>query len=278
MAESEVKRAGGSTRAMELSAMALPLCVLALWWAPRAATPTEVPALVLPRAAVRTALLDDEALAARAPTSEAETRRRDLYLEQGRAEIRADDSVASATGRAEALIHALAAVAEEGGEDAVAAVRMADVLRIEAALRGVGPPGARAGEAGVFMTTLERWGATEEGRRIAPPIVVRALAIARWNAVFTRPLTEGMGPLHLRAYHGWLAFHGAVGWTELRERALEAYSTAGGGRALETRGVLLVRAGEPLAAREAFEDAYERVGSLRLRNLALGAIEAGASD
>lgn len=257
-------------------ALALPALVLLLWWAPRAATPTEVPTLVLPLGETRAAFEGDEALAERAPATEAETRRRDLYLEQGRAEVRASDSVASAAGRAEALIHALAAVADESGEDGVRAARMADVLRTEAALRGAGPAAARAGEAGMFAVTLERWGAIEGDRRVAPPLVVRALAIARWNAVFTRPLTEGMSAIHLRAYHGWLALHGAVGWTELREEALDAYTEAGGARALETRGVLLVRAGEPTAARDAFERAYERVGSLRLRNLALGASAAGA--
>jgi hypothetical protein len=249
-----------------------------LWWMPRAAEPTELPALVLPFAESEAALAGDDALAEGAPSTDLEHARRELYLAQGRAEIRADDTLGGAARRAEDLVLALAAVVDESGEAALDAVRMADTLRLERALAGEGTPTERAGEAGRFDRSLERWGVAEEGTVVAPALVLRALALARWNALFSRPLTEGLGPLHLRAYHGWLALHGATGWSELREVALEHYAAAGGPRALEAHAVLVLRSGEPAEAERLFGSAYERVGSVRLRNLGLGALERAAGD
>lgn len=278
MSAPQVKAGSVPERIAEVTFVLLPALIFGLWWLPRAAEPTEVPSLVLPLAESRAVLAADERLADEAPTSALETARRELHLAQGRAEVRASDSLGSATRRAEELAIALHAMIEESGEDAVASARMADTLRLEHALAGEGSATERAGEAGRFDQSLRRWGVIEGERIVAPALVVRALAIARWNALYSRPLTEGLGPLHLRAYHGWLALHGATGWSDLRDRALSSYAEAGGSRAMEARAVLYVRGDEAHGAERLFTEAYERVGSIRLRNLALGALERAAGD
>ncbi len=251
----------------------LPLCLLGLWWWPRPAIPVELPSLVLPRAEVVAAIAAEDALARAAPDSASEERRRAAYLEQGRAELRGLDTPASARARLTTLRSATEALAEEG-PDAVAAARAADVLRMERALSGEGTEATRAGELGMFARSLERWHAVEGGTRIAPRLVVRALASARWNAIHDRELTEGLSPLHLRAYHGWLALHGAIGASELRGRALMAYGRAGGARVHEARGVLLFLEGAPDLAAPELLASFEATGNLRVRNHWLAAVQA----
>lgn len=247
--------------------------VLVLFWqVPRAAPPIELPALALPRGEVGAELAREEQLA-ESFEDERDAPRRRLYLAQGRAEILRNDTPASARNRVDAL-----AVALDGwDEPAIEGARAADVLRMERALAGEGTEAERAAELGRFAETLGRWHAVEGGVRIAPRLVVRALAHARWNAIFDRPLTDGMSPLRLRAYHGWLALHGTVGWSEVRDRALSAYAAAGGTRAHEARGTLLWFEGEPALAQAELEASAARTGNLRVRNHALACVEAGAA-
>nr|MDQ3032466.1 hypothetical protein [Myxococcota bacterium] len=72
-------------------AFALPGIVCALWLAPRAAIPTEMPSLALPADDVRAAIDREHALAASAPDDERATRRRELSDEQNVAELRGGD-------------------------------------------------------------------------------------------------------------------------------------------------------------------------------------------
>jgi hypothetical protein len=278
----------GDPRALALF-VALPLLVAALCWWPRASPVVELPALALPAAEVRTALDDEDALASTAPDSDEETARRSAYLEQGLAELSGGELPGVGRARLERLALATTRLLDTGGEDAIRAARAADVLRMERALLDEGDPEARAGELGRFPLTLERWHAVESGERIAPRIVVRALAAARWNALHfssdSRPssrspdvperlLTDGMSPLHLRAYYGWLALHGAIGLSPMRVQALHSYADAGGSFAREAHGALLYLEGERELAAAELRDSYAETGNLRVRNAALAALDA----
>lgn len=249
-------------------ALALPGGVSAWWAVPRPAEPAEMPPLVVPQADVDRVLAEIAALARSAPEEDdTERARRELYLASGRAEARADDPPGPARARAEELARMAAALAESGAIDAV---RARDVERGVAALRDAGGTvDERTGEIGAFPLLLERYRVVVDGRRVAPAIVLHALFWARWNAVHRRELVEGMSDTLRLAYHGWLAFYGPSGGTELRDGALVEYVRAGGRRGLETEGFLRLSRGDVPGAQLAFEAAFEATGSLRLRNHAL---------
>ncbi len=249
-----------------LVALLVPTAIVARWAQPRAAIPTEMPALASPSSDVAADLAAERALAERAPTSDTEVRRRELYRAQGLAEVRADDTPSSSTTRMTDLADLAATLSAAGDLDAA---RAADIARGMAALRGEGTAAERAREAGMFAASLRRWGAERDGRRVASELVVRALFHARWNAVHAVPLTEGMSPVRLQAYHGWLALHADAAPAPLRAQAIAAYAAAGGARASEAEGVLAHRDGEAEVARAAFLRAYDETGSVRLRNHAL---------
>lgn len=253
----------------------MPGIVCALWLAPRAAIPTEMPPLVLREAEVGASIAEEHALASRAPEGEHAARRRELYGEQNLAELRGDDHALGERRRALLRVE-IAALGEEHGEEAIAATRAADVERMIAALAGTGSEDTRAAALGGFRRSLERWGAIDADRRVAPEIVVRTLFVARWNAVHGLPLTDGLDPVRLRAYHGWLALHGEAADGALRAAALDAYREAGGPYAHEARGVIAWRNGDYEGAAAAFTRAHEVGGSVRLRNHAFAAAIAAA--
>ncbi len=280
----QVKPAGPSDRrALALFAV-LPLALAVMLYWPRAAPVVELPALALSAHEMHAALAAEEALARRVVASDEETARRSIYLEQGLAEVRGAETPGAATDRLGRLSLATRRLLEVVGEEGIAAARAADVLRIERALLGDGEPEERARELGRFALTLERWHAVEGGERIAPRIVIRALAAARWNALHFsasgatgdgehRALTDGMSPLHVRAYHGWLALHGAIGLSPMRVAALRAYARSGGSFAREAHGALLFLEGEREVAAEELEASYAATGNLRVRNAALAALD-----
>ncbi len=245
-------------------ALVLPGLVIALWIAPRAATPTDMPALALPSDHARALIEDDRARAVRAPDGEAEERRRTLYRAQGIAELRGELASAAAERRDE--LHSLL---EALGDEEIAALRARDVERTIAAIGGTGSDIERAEELGQLPASLTRWGAIVDGRRIASELVIRTMAAARWNLIHGRAPTDGFGVLRLRAYHGWLALHGDGASAEMRASALDAYEASGGTDADEARAILAWRAGDTERAIAAFERAYERTGNVRFRNHAL---------
>lgn len=252
-------------------AIALPAGLVAFWASPRAARPVEMPALVLAASDVRAEIAEQDRLAAAAAEDEHEHRRRTLYVETNHAEIEASDSPEVVARRTAELQHLVAERASSGA-DAVAAIRARDVQRMLAALRGE-TDDDRAGELGIFPETLERYGAVAHGVRVAPEIVIRAMFMARWNAIAGLPLTDGLSPVALRAYHGWLAMEGGSASLALRQAGLDHFAEVGGWRVLEGRGVLAFEAGDFAEAQADFEQAYERVGTVRLRNHALAAAE-----
>ena len=265
-------RSGVAERIGLVLAISIPAGLLTLWASPRAAQPAEMPALVLPAPEVAREIAAEDALAASAPTGdEDEVHRRTLYLAQGLAEVRMDDTPEEAQRRAANLALLLRRIAARDPAE-VAAIRARDVTRMLPALRGEGlSSNERASEIGVFPAMLERYGAIVDGRRVAPELVIRTMFLARWNAMHGLPLTDGMDELRLRAYHGWLALEGGRAPIGMRIEALEPFAAAGGWRVWEARGVLAYESGAFGEARGDFERAYELGGSVRLRNLALGA-------
>ncbi len=259
-----------------LAAVAIPGSVAALWLAPRPAYPAEMPPLVVPHQDAAQAHAAIVRLADSAPEqSEQGDERTTLYLEHGRQEVRPTSTPDEARARDQRLEAIAAELSDEGTIDAV---RAADVL---GTIEALGVPGdARLGDKGAFPASLELYGAVIDGRRVAPAVVIESLAWARWNGIHRRPLTEGMDSALLRAYHGWLVFHGPREGTEFRDDALVDYVRAGGQRGLETEGFLRLSRSDNTGARFAFEAAYEASGNLRLRNhaLALGLVELDSED
>ncbi|UJR87034.1 hypothetical protein [Sandaracinus amylolyticus] len=244
--------------------------LVAIWLAPRAAIPAEIPPLSLDAAEARASIAQEHRVAAHAPTDDDARRRRELYEAQNLASIHGEPAERGEARRAE-LREVLDRMIDAHGEAVVEVVRAEDVERMIPALAGEGDDTSRAALLGDFREALERWGAIAGERRVAPDLVVRALYAARWNAVHGRPLTEGLDEVRLRAYHGWLALHGDAADENLRLAALDAYERAGGANADEARGVLAWRAGDAEAAALAFTRGHERTGDLRLRNHALAA-------
>lgn len=248
-------------------ALAVPGAVSALWLAPRPAVPAEMPPLVVPAQQAAASLAAIARSAEQAPSPDAtEQRRRTLYLAHGVTEARRRGSPDEARSRDAELTQLAATQAEAGALDAV---RARDVERSVQALRAQGEGDARLGEIGALPTALARYGAVIGDRRVAPIVVVEALAWARWNAIHRRTLTEGMDATLLHAYHGWLVYYGPSQGTELRDDALVELVRAGGRRGLETEGFLRLSRNDAHGAQLAFEAAYEASGNVRLRNHAL---------
>ena len=239
---------------------------------PRAVAPAALPLFEVDLAQADEAVRADEAAAAGAPQSDVAARLKLVYEQQGRAEV-LGDSETSAQGREASLRALVAELRAAGGDRAVGALRARAMRELGPALDGRLPPDQRDAVLGSFPRMLERYGLTRAGRVVAPRFVVRTLFKARWNAVHRLAPTDGFGQAELRAYHGWLALRADAAPIAARIEAATAYGRAGGERADEARGVLLFRAGHAEQAADAFVKAYERSGSLRLRNHGLAATE-----
>jgi len=259
-----------------VAVIATPALLLYAWSRPMPAAPFEMPPLTLSPGEVADARAAMSALSE--PTGEAADRRRASFREVNIAEHEANDYPGQARLRRDQLLEAVRAVVEAHGEEAVAAMRAADVERGMEALAGGVPPGEAVAEVGAFLRMMERYGMASGGAQTAPDFVVRTALMARWNAVHGRELTDGFGPIHQRAYWGWLALHAGSAPIELRMSALDRYTEAGGTRADEARGVIAYEEGDLAGAHVAFERAHARRGGFRLRNLTLGALETDAAN
>lgn len=241
---------------------------------PTPVVPSEPPSLVVDRRIDRALLERDERLAARAPSDASSRALRAVVAAAGRLEAAGGrgggDSVASLAAGAQA---ARSAVVSAHGAEALASLRAAAVLRFVAAYDPALSSHPRAAEViGGFGRALERWGVVRDGFVVAPPLVVRTLYAARWNAIVGLPRTSGFGDEELRAYHGWLALHVPGLPREARVQSIAAYLEAGGGDAArEAMAMVLFEDRSTVPAEEAFERLYESNHSLRLRNHALAA-------
>ena len=124
---------------------------------------------------------------------------------------------------------------------------------------------------------LQVYGAIHDGVLIAPETTVRALYKARWNAIHRRPLVEGLTPIEEQAYWGWLALHASSADPSLRREALERFAEAGGSGTREAAALFQLLDGRPEQAAAALQELYASRGELRLRNLAIGALDAHLS-
>lgn len=262
-------------------AISVPAGLIGLWASPRPARPTEMPPLVFRTAEVQETIAGEVAIESRLASDDPdEIHRRALYLATGLAEVRRDDRPEAASARVLQLTQLAHRIAERGPE-LLASARARDVGRLMPVLLDEGhrfTETERASELGAFPQMLERYGAVAGGRRIAPEIVLRTMFFARWSSIHGLEMTDGMTPLELRAYYGWLALEGGVAPLGMRADAVEAYASVGGTRVWEARGVLAFESGELATARSDFEHAYELTGSVRLRNHALAAMQAELQD
>ncbi|MCA9609450.1 MAG: hypothetical protein KC619_27805 [Myxococcales bacterium] len=259
-----------STLALVL-AVSSPVLLAWSWSRPLEAPPIELPVLTLVPREVRAVRDADAALVA--PTTERARTRLSIYEEANVAEHDATDYPGQARIRAGRLGMALTELVEEEGEAVIAACRASDTERAMRALHGDPEGGDAVAALGGFVRMMDRYDMRRDGRQTAPDFVVRTTFKARWNAAHGRDLTEGLAPIELQAYWGWLALHARSAPIERRLEALDAYEAAGGTDADEARGALLFESGDMAGAHEAFEAAYAEHGTFRLRNHALASHE-----
>jgi hypothetical protein len=242
-----------------------------LLFMPRRVPPHETPGLHLDPDEVAEVLERDVDLAGQAPDGELASEVLRLFGKHGEAEGAVREQ-GSARARAQDMRAAVARLRAVEGERSIAALRADALLRLpEMLLESDGTERRRF--LGEFEETMVRYGLEVDGVRVAPPFVVRTLFMGRWNAVAGLPMTDGMSPIELQAYWGWLALESDAEPVR-RLEALDLYEEAGGPRAVEARAVLSFLVGSPMRAAEGFDEAYEEGGSIRLRNHALAALEA----
>jgi hypothetical protein len=249
----------------------------ALLAVPQAVDPWEMPSLVLDRAGACDAIERDRALAEQAPDdAEAETLR-SLFLDHGRSEANPPYAVTVYDQRQASIYRATKALIEKDGRGAIEAMRAYAVEELMRVLRdGMQEPedDYELGVLGGFPEVLRQYGVVHGGVLIAPELTVRALYKARWNSIHRLPFVEGLSPIELQAYWGWLALHGWGKPLAKREEALVEFRKAGGFGAEEAAALFDLLGGRPDRASKSLEKLYAARGELRLHNLALGALHA----
>jgi hypothetical protein len=244
---------------------------------PQPVDPWEMPSLVLDREAASDAIRLDRALAEEVPESEEVRALRSLFLEHGRAEADPPYARVEYDERQAAIYRGMQAVVAKHGPQALEAMRAAAVEELVRVLGdGTRPPedDHEVGVLGGFPRILRQYGLIYRGVMVAPELSVRALYKARWNSIHRRDLVDGMSPIELQAYWGWLALYGWSRPLSEREDALVAFENAGGFGAQEAAALMDLLAGRPDRAWKSLERLYAQSGQLRLRNLALGAMHA----
>lgn len=244
-------------------------CAGLLFAQPRAIAPVEAPSLVLPAVEVRGVVARDKTLAAH-PATPAQVAIETLLAAQGVAESKVLEEFAPYQERRDALRRACAELADRSAQE-TAVLRARGAERLEAALDLRVADAEIAGILGSFARTLEREGVTRDAEIVAPMFVVRTLYKARTNLLCGFAPDAGFERIERRAYYGWQSLHAERLPPRQRLAALERYAEAGGTDVEEARGVLAFRGGDVDTAATALESARVRIGSLRLRNYALGA-------
>lgn len=237
---------------------------------PRAVAPDEVAGLRISDDETAEVLAQDGELAATAPTGADVESFTTLGAELATAEVVPHRHLGEV---AQEALNALATVREQHGEEAVTALRARDLETLETDLFG---DEDAVGRIGALRSTLEQYGAIDGDRRIAPFIVMYAIAKARWNLRYRLEVTDGLSNPELRAYWGWLALHATATEPGLRLSALEPYIEAGGEAPDETRATLLYLGGASLESAEQFQALHEEVMHFRHRNHALAAVGAAS--
>jgi hypothetical protein len=236
---------------------------------PRAVEPNELPALILDSGQV-TAQEQLDAQQAKAATSPEAEQLSTLFHSLGASEVVALDNFHLADQRRRTLHSLYVALREKAGQDAVVGARARALANLEAALAGELKGPEVKGWLGVFPNVLEQYQATRDGLELAPHFVVRTLYKARWNKLCNLPPEADLTPIERQAYFGWLGLHASNVSLAERRQALLEYAAAGGEHADQAQGVLAYLDRDYATAAQAFERAYAKHPSLRLRNYLRG--------
>lgn len=240
---------------------------------PQPVDPSEMPSLVLDRAAVSDAIDLDQALARELPDSNEVRALRALFLDHGRSEAKPPYERREYDRRQSAIHHATQALIDAHGAPAFAAMRAAAVEDfMDAYVDGSNVSQAQSdpGVVGGFGEILDQYGALVDSVFVAPPLTVRAFYKARWNSIHRRPFVEGFSPIEVQAYWGWLALNARSQPVEKRLKGLVPFRDAEGFGAPEAAALFDLLQGHPDRAANSLNALYEESRWLRLRNFALG--------
>ena len=260
----ENRRPSEYTAALVAWGMLTVVATVILVW-PRPVAPREMPLLRSDSGAVSAVLAKEDALIARAPTSEAATNLRALIRTHNTAEGVGHEDPQTAAVRNANLVSLRADVQREAGDDGVEALRAQAIDELESFVASH-PNENRRELVGTFPEVMERYGVTLRGSLRAPAFVLRTLFKARWNNVVGLAPVWRLSPVEKQAYFGWLAIGAESASNADRLRGLSEYHTAGGAHANEVEGVLAWRTEEYERAGESFRRALDEQFSIRLRN------------
>jgi hypothetical protein len=236
---------------------------------PRAVTPHETMGLHFADDDARENFAKDEAAIAALPAETELAEEQRLYAELNAIEAGVPGAARELTTTLEGETERLASAF---GDDAIDALRCDAAHRLAADLARETDDPERAKRLGGFEGFLDRYSARRDSRITAPPIVVRTIFKARWNLVHGLEATDGLRPLELRVYWGWLALEATDVEAPRRISALERYAEASGEDVREARATLEIVAGHPDEAAKLYRELREEGENLRLRNHELAAL------
>ncbi len=247
-------------------------CAMFVLATPRAIVPVELPPLVLDADRVEKAIAADAALAERAPGGLDVDELHARYLEEGVAERGGVEEMGDVKARqygTRALAARVFARVGPAGVNALRASGVADFLR---ALRGETQDEHEiAGALGDFPQLLKDYGLIDaEGHTLAPELSLRAMAKARWNLIHGLPVGEGLSPIEVQAFEGYIALHAATAPSGRRAEAASAFHKAGGKRSAQAHATWLFHGGRVKEAVSMMESAHALRPALSTRNYLIG--------
>lgn len=194
----------------------------------------------------------------------------ELILARGAFEAGGSEPPSATRERADRTRMLAASVERNLGAEPLEAVARDLVRRIEAAI--VGDADADPALLGDFERQLARYGAVREGRRVAPRVVVRALAAARVAALLQMEPTRFMSDGEAEAYFAWAALHAGSDREELRELGLGGWRAHDAVRADEARAYHAYVSRRHDEAARLYQRVHEATGELAARNHSLAAL------
>jgi hypothetical protein len=254
------------------------VCASVLLLEPRAVAPLELPSLSLPRAPTEAVIAADAQAARGVPNNAHAAELEALFSKHGAAESRGFEDVDSYSDRRKSLELAFRSLVAEVGEVRALCLRAKAVEQLEAALELRLPDAQAKAVLGAFTNVLAREGLSRDGYLVAPRFVVRTLYKARWNILHGLAPDHAFATIEKRAFYGWQALHAESAPVKRRIEALHAYGLAGGEHVEEALGALLFRLGDYRQSAKALQIAYDKQGSLRLRNYMLAARDAARAS
>jgi hypothetical protein len=245
-------------------------CATMLLAAPRRVEPLQLPPLVLDATAAEKAIATDRALATKAPSGAPVQELEQVFGEIGQAERKGHEGLKGVSERDRRIWRITASLLREFGPPGLDALRAKAVEHAMKLLASDDRSPAADRVLGNFREVLVSYGLRDEsGHFRAPPLAVRAAYKARWNLVLQRPVTEGLSPVELQAYYGWMALHAGTLAPERRAAAARSFYEAGGQRGAEIYAIWLFQGGAIDDSLALMRKAFEKSGELRLRNMLL---------